>query len=194
MRENRSKGWWTPRPVTSRANDHPSAEFAAQAQNGEFHPLWTDAERVVPDLLQQLLSGQGLARMADERLEELELELGEADHRAVHPHFAGRPVDLEIAGPVRGGLLDDDRGGGVTAAQQGLDAGAELLDAERFGEVVVGPAGEPADLVLLEGVGRKNKHRHLGEVADPLENLPAVHLGQADVEHHQVRAIFEEVA
>ena len=170
------------------------AELAAQAQHGELDPLRADAERVVPHLFEELLGGECLPGVAHEGLEELELELGEADDLAVHPHLAGRPVDLEVAVPVDGRLLGEPGGrGGLAAAQQGLDAGTELLDAERLRQVVVGAAGEAPDLLVLEVVGGQDQHRHLGEVADALEHLPAVHLGQSDVEHDQVRPLLEEV-
>ena len=86
------------------------AQLATQAEHGELDPLGADAEGVVPDLLEQLLGGEGLAGMPDERLEELELELGEADHLAVDPDLAGRPVDLEVAVAVDGRLLGSEAG------------------------------------------------------------------------------------
>ena len=132
--------------------------------------------------------------MAHEREQELELEFGEAHHLAVDPDLAGRPVDLEVAVPVRRGLLDRDRGGQAAAADQHLDAAAQLLDAERLRQVVVRPVGGDASVVVPEVGGGEHQDGHVGEVADAVEHLPPVHLGEPDVEDHQVGAFLEEVA
>ena len=120
------------------------AELAAQAEHGELHPLRADAERVVPHLLQELLGGERLAGVADERLEELELELGEADHLAVDADLGGRASRPRDCRPGRRGRLlpSWDVAAGLAAAQQGLDARTELLDAERLRQELLGTAGE----------------------------------------------------
>src|SRR5207247_1750463 len=70
----------------------------------------------------------------------------------------------------------------------------ELLPPERFRDVVVGAGGQPAHLLQLLRTGREHDHRDVGEVADPLERLVAVHVGHRHVEDHERRRIREEEA
>ena len=62
-----------------------------------------------------------------------------------------------------------------------------LLDVERLGDIVVG-AGVDARHLVAPAVARgQDQHRHLAAVAPPaLDDADAVHLRQADIEHHRV--------
>ena len=80
------------------------------------------------------------------------------------------------------------RRGLAGAAQHGADARDQLLEAERLGDVVVAAQREAADLVL-GGVARgEEDDRDLRAAgAEPACDLEALHVGQHDVEHHQLR-------
>ncbi|MPM76675.1 hypothetical protein SDC9_123674 [bioreactor metagenome] len=76
--------------------------------------------------------------------------------------------------------------GGIQAAEDRLDAGRHLADAERLGHVVVGSDVEPDELVDLFGAG--GQHHHIDRLTTPngAENLKAVNVGQAEVEQDEV--------
>ena len=79
--------------------------------------------------------------------------------------------------------------GGAGAAQDRADAGDELLEAERLGHVVVAAERQAADLVLGRVARGEEDDRHAAALgAEPLGDLEALHVGQHDVEHDQVRA------
>ena len=53
-------------------------------------------------------------------------------------------------------------------------------------EVVVGAGVERRDLVALLAARREHDDRHRGPLAQPPHHLEAVHVGQAEVEDHDV--------
>ena len=71
-------------------------------------------------------------------------------------------------------------------AQERLDAREQLVAVERLRHVVVGPGAQSADVVRLGVAGSEHQHRHLAQVSDPLEDLPAVELGHRHVEDDQI--------
>ena len=83
-----------------------------------------------------------------------------------------------------------DRGRrGAGAAGQGLDAGDQLGEVERLGQVVVGPEAEPLHPVL----DRPGRGEHQDPARRPLggqgaADVIAVHAGQVPVQHHHVIA------
>ena len=91
---------------------------------------------------------------------------------------------LEPARPFRGG-----RG---SPAEGSLHAGEELREAQRLRDVVVGAELQAADLVGLGAPRGDEEDRHPAELADPLDDLPAVEAGQGDVEDHEVRMVVVE--
>src|SRR5207248_1949367 len=159
------------------------AELAAQPQNGELDPLLADPGRVVPRLAEQLVGGQDGAGVTYQGIEQPELGRGQAYLLAVDEDAAlGRvevehPVVVHLVGP--GGRV-------ARSPQQRLDPGQQLSVGEGLGEVVVGAAAQPADLVRLLAVRGEDQHRYVADVAQPLQDRPAVHLRQPDVEDDQV--------
>src|ERR1051325_577366 len=114
---------------------------------------------VPPDLLHELLAAQHRAVRLEQRPEQIELLRTEPDRRSTAPDLADRGVDLDLSEPRRRAR----RTGRSGPPQLGLDAGQQLEDAERLGDVVVGAEAEPADLVLL--LPSRREHEHGGVVA-----------------------------
>ena len=75
---------------------------------------------------------------------------------------------------------------GLVAAQQGADALDQQALAERLGDVVVGAEAQAHQLVHLLVLGGEEDHRHRAALAQPLQQLHAVHARHLDVEHRQV--------
>src|ERR1035441_4516563 len=78
-------------------------------------------------------------------------------------------------------------GGGLTAAQQGADAGQEFDKFEGLDQVIGGALLQAFDAILERAAGAQDQHRrtHLA-VADFFQNLETVHIGQHAVQNHQV--------
>ena len=119
--------------------------------------------------------------MLNEGGEELELERRQLHLALADDDAPLRVVDLDEAVAVRLGHLRL----AARAAEERLDPGEQLLPAERLRDVVVGARGETADALELLGPRCEHDHRHLGEVADPLERLVPVQLRHADVEEDE---------
>ena len=72
------------------------------------------------------------------------------------------------------------------APGDGSDAGEEFVDDERFGDVVVGTGVEGVDLVAAVGTAGEHDDRDDGPASQTADHLGAVHVGQAEIEDHQV--------
>src|SRR5581483_4940437 len=83
---------------------------------------------VAPDLVEELVPRDDLARVLDEVLQDLELARGEVELDALAGRLEGLEVDVDVA-PAR--LLPGARRLG--AAEDGLDARHELDDGEGLG-------------------------------------------------------------
>jgi len=75
---------------------------------------------------------------------------------------------------------------GRCLTQQRADTGEKLLNAERFGHVVVGAAIQRLDFLPFAGPYREHQHRRGGPLAKLAQYLLAIHVRQAEVEHQQV--------
>ena len=115
---------------------------------------------------------------------------------------AGRParedrprahVDLDVPEAHGARRLGFARGGGDEdgrAAQGGADAGQELGEAERLGDVVLGAELEPRHLVHLAAPRRQDDDGHHPPLASKrLEHLEAVHLGEHHVEDDEIGSV-----
>src|SRR5688572_11015579 len=84
----------------------------------------------------------------------------------------GRGVALRFSGPT----------------QQRGDAGDELQDAERFGDVVVRPEPESPDFVGLLSVRRQDEHRHVQAVlAQRSQDAIAIEARKHQVQDDEIR-------
>src|SRR5207237_4318951 len=158
---------------------------------GAPDPVHVDSPRLdepiaPPHRVQQLLATEDAARGAGQDREQLELLGGELDGTALHPNLEAIPVDLEVADLDVRLLLDVARS---APAGDGADARDELAWRERLGHVIVGAHLEAEDLVaLLDAAGDHDHGDVLGldVLLEAATYLPAVELGDHDVEQHQV--------
>jgi hypothetical protein len=103
-------------------------------------------------------------------------------------YVAGRRGD-PLGGQVDGeGVGAHHRllGGGDGPAQRGAYPGQQLVHAERLGDVVVGAGVEGVHLGLLGVPGRQHDDRGRRPAAQALDHGHAVHVGQPEIEDHQV--------
>lgn len=67
-----------------------------------------------------------------------------------------------------------------------MDAGDQFSDAERFGDVVIGPRRQAGDLVVLTAARGEHEDVAVREGADLSTDLKAVHPGQAEIQHDDI--------
>ena len=80
------------------------------------------------------------------------------------------------------------------AAQDGADAGGQLVGVERLRDVVVGAEVEALGLVGRRALGRQQDHRDRAALAQLAHDLDAVDVGHDDVEQDHVGAVFLRLA
>ena len=68
-----------------------------------------------------------------------------------------------------------------------MDPGQHLLHLEGLGDVIVRPHLKAGYLVLQLALGGEHDDGGLAGLPDLLADCPAVHAGQHDVQHHQIR-------
>ena len=90
-----------------------------------------------------------------EQLEHLVFLAGEVHALAADLHGLGVEIDHEVAG------IDDRLRVALGAANDGVDAGDQLVLVERLGHVVVGAEAEAFDLVLDAGEAGEDQDRRL---------------------------------
>ncbi len=71
------------------------------------------------------------------------------------------------------------------------DAGIELLRRERLDDVVVGPGVERLHYLGFLVSGRGHDDRHGAHRSDHAQQLPPVHIGEPQVEHHYVGRVLD---
>src|SRR5690606_38363976 len=129
--------------------------------------------------------GEHAAGVEHEVPQQLELGGGELELDAGAVHLVAVLVELEVAHAHDGVVVRLASGG---ASQHGADAGDDLLEAERFGDVVVSADGQALDLVLGVVAGGEEQHGGVpAGGAHPAGDGESVHVGQHDVQHDEVR-------
>ncbi|MNJ26394.1 hypothetical protein D3C77_208760 [compost metagenome] len=92
-------------------------------------------------------------------------------------------VEVQQQRARRDGRLDEATG----TTQQGIEAGLQLFELERFDHVVVSPGGQAFDLVLpVAARGEDQDRKALALGAQLPDQVQAAHAGQAQVDHRQV--------
>ena len=121
-----------------------------------------------------------------ERLEEVDVDLEQGERTTALETPPQLVVDRDVAGQA-----GERAGRESTAAplQMALDPHDQLARLPRLGDVVVGPALEPDNLVLLGGLGGEHDDGQVAggqRLAQPPARLVAIHLRHHDVEQHDV--------
>ncbi len=76
------------------------------------------------------------------------------------------------------------------APDQRAQAGQNLLQIERFGDIIVGPGVEARDLLAPAVARGQDQHRHIvAGTAPAFQNGDPVHHRQAEIEHHGIVAL-----
>ncbi|TPW17509.1 MAG: prephenate dehydrogenase [bacterium] len=121
--------------------------------------------------------------MLDQELEQAEFPGRQVDGLAVLLHLVLPEIHRDLAELVRlGGIVSP-----VAAAQQGLDPGHELEEAERLGDVVVRAELQAQDLVdFLPARGEHDDRQLVAVGADLAADVEAAHLGQHDIQDHEI--------
>ncbi|CAN4002036.1 hypothetical protein ICNMLN_ICNMLN_10855, partial [Dysosmobacter welbionis] len=129
---------------------HVVLDLQPQAADVDIHDLQLTEVVPAPDHIQDLLPGEGLARIFHEHLHDGILHLGQLDSLAV---LLQRPV----AGVQQEGILPNLPGLGdllsAGPAEQGVHTGGKLCRGEGLGHIVVGAGHQSRHLVHLLGTG-----------------------------------------
>jgi signal transduction histidine kinase len=164
------------------------AELAAEVAHVELHLVAFGAARPAPGQLDQLVVGEHLVGVADERAQEPELERRQRDLLPAGPHRPLGEIDLdEPVSIVLRRLLPV-----AAAAQVRVDPRQKLLAAERLRHIVVRSRAKAANLVHLLRPRGQHDHRHVAQLPDPVEDSPAVETGHLDVEDDEIRLVGVE--
>ena len=76
------------------------------------------------------------------------------------------------------------------AAQQGAEAGEQLVESERFGDVVVGAGVQCLDLVVGTVPGGEDKDWHAAPLPQARDDRGSVDVRQAEVEDEDVDRVL----
>src|SRR6266702_1055979 len=120
---------------------------------------------------------------ADEHIEQVELHGGEFYRSAGTPDLTGVRVDANVANGNGSGLRAD---GGLGAAQDGSNAGQQLIGIEGLGEVVVGSCIEAMNAILLLDARCEHDDGKIFAPAQLLKHGKAIENGQHDIENGKV--------
>jgi len=96
-----------------------------------------------------------------------------------------REVDTQLARLERRRETRAARRPGATKDR--VDAGEQLLRAERLGDVVVRASREAADLLLRLRACSEHDDRHPRERADATADLISIHIRELQVENDEIR-------
>ncbi len=180
-------------PVSEAADrlDQVGRHLLAEPPDEHLDGVGIAIEVLVIEVFDQLGPRHHAVTVVHQVFEHLVLVRGQLDRVAVDRHAPGPAVEAHRAD------LDLVRGMTGGAPNQRADPGEHLLDVEGLGDIVVGAGIDALHLVAPAIARREDQHRHLAAVPAPfLEHRDAVHLRQADVQHHRVigLGIAEEMA
>ena len=184
-----------PRPSRSAARAR-LGKLAAQVADGDADRVRERVGLIVPDVLEQALRCQDLARVEHEVPEEGELLGRQVETVVVAVRLVPGRVEHEAAQPD--GRPSVDR----RASRKGTNTRGELREAERLDQVVVGPVIEAAHPVVEPVPGGEHQDARWRGARQPelagakaAADLPTVAIGQAEVQADDViRSVLETLA
>src|SRR5512144_443160 len=155
-------------------------ELAAQVADVDLEHLGARIEVEAPYGVEELLPGEHLIGMADQVCEQLELAGGQRERVGVAFDPTSAQVEADVAG------LEHRRRALRRHPQLRPDAGEQLLQRERLGDVVVRTAVEPLDLLLDRAASGQQNDRELWVARpDGVQDLQPVLTRQQHVEQHE---------
>jgi len=89
--------------------------------------------------------------------------------------------------------LHDIAGAGRAAPDEGAQTGEQLLQIKGLDDIIIRADVQAADAVLELVAGGQHEDGSFLGFAQTAQDLPAVHLGQHDIEHHAVVVIIFSV-
>jgi len=180
-RNTRSGSFFQPIAHSPQRCEAFGAEFAAQVAHIDVDDVRLGIEVVTPDVAEELLAGEDLARMAEKRFRKGEFACRQVDDAVADGGLAGAEVELQSTVGQHGQIS------GPAVGQPNSHTGQKFLESERFGHVVVGPALEPGDGVLDAVASGEDDDRDLiAGVAQLAQHAEAIETGKSYVEDHQV--------
>jgi hypothetical protein len=161
-------------------------ERTAQATDVHIDGASLDVDIRTPDRIEQLLAREDAAGVLHEVFEQAEFRRPEMDlfTRALHP----------VCGAVDRDVADHDlvfSQARTNTAQDGAQAGEELVHRERLGQVIVGALIEATDAIALVAAGRQHDDRRVARLAaraQPAADFDPRNLGQHPVEQDEIGA------
>jgi hypothetical protein len=158
-----------------------AVDLVAQVADVDVHDVGAALVREIPDVLDQVRPGEGLAGPPHQLVQQRELLGRQRDAPLAPVHRAGRRVEHQVADVQLGGTFQ-----GLAAGQR-PHPGQQFVQRERLGEIVVGAGVQAADLVEHGVAGGEHEHRHPAAAgADLPAHLEAVRRRDHRVEHHHV--------
>src|SRR5436190_2878765 len=139
---------------------------------------------VAPDLLKQFALCHHLTGVLDQHNQQLELSRREMNLRALDVNLTALEIDIQIAVVVAYFAFGPAHLG---TAQQGLDPGDKLVEADRLDEIFVRARVQPFyDVFFGDRVSRQHHDGRFSDLTDPLAHGQAIHLRHNDVKHHDI--------
>jgi hypothetical protein len=163
----------------AKATQHADADAGARlfqlaAQAADMHLDHRQVGLVVPAVqrVEQALLGDGAAGMLHQCLDQRQLARGQLDALAFHLHFIADAVEAQPAQSLLRRCI-------AAAARQRTQAGFQLTQCERLGQVIIATAVEAEDAVLHAIACGQDQHRQGGAVvAQAREQVEAIDVGQ----------------
>src|SRR5215472_17128050 len=139
-----------------------------------------------PGAGKKLIAAQHAAPRVHKQAQQLELERGQIHKAAIFADLAAVEIDFDVSEAATAGLRL-----GTGAAKQGFDSGAELVHAERLGDVIVGAEFQTHHLFGFLRLGGEHENRRAAAAAAEIAaDFKSILAGQHDVEHDQIELVL----
>src|SRR5207247_1299696 len=161
------------------------SELVAEMRQVDAHVVGLVGVRRSPDVTKQLRVGDDLARVPNERRQELVLDRRQAHLPVAHEHLPTQEIQPELPDLERRvvALVRGARG----VAERDPDPCEELARAEGLADVVVGAHVEGRHLVALLTARGQDDDRDVSPLAQPADHVDAVDVGQPEIDDDDVR-------
>jgi hypothetical protein len=114
---------------------------------------------IIPHILQKLLAVENLINIAQQMIEQIELDIGQQRRSMWCCHLKRAAVQPDVTNDdfrqrFRG-LLST----GARSPQNGLNAQLQFFHVEGFTQIIISAGPEPFNFVFILAFGRQEKHR-----------------------------------